>query len=165
MLNDIEPGTEIFIDANIFLYGILEHWKYGEVCKTFLEDVNRGKYSGLTSVLICNEVFHRTMIAEVVEKYLIEPKSVVSYLKKNWDIIKGLNKAWNAVENIKRIENLRIVEMDREVFDTALGYSKKYCLLSNDAIHVATMKKYEVTNIATNDGDFERVGWIKGWNP
>ena len=58
-----------------------------------------------------------------------------------------------------------IVEMDREVFDTALGYSKKHCLLSNDAIHVATMKKYEVTNIATNDGDFERVGWIKGWNP
>ena len=64
------------------------------------------------------------MIAEVVEKYEIEPKSVVSYLKKNWDIIKGLKKAWNAVENIKRIENLRIVEMDREVFDTALGYNQ-----------------------------------------
>jgi len=28
------------------------------------------------------------------------------------------------VENIKRIENLRIVEMDREVFDTALGYNQ-----------------------------------------
>jgi len=86
----------------------------------------------------------------------IEPKSVVSYLKRNWDIIKGLKKAWNAVENIKRIENLRIVEMDREVFDAALGYSKEYCLLSNDAIHVATMKRYGITNIATNDPDFER---------
>jgi len=31
MLNDIEPGTEVFIDANIFLYDILEHWRYGEV--------------------------------------------------------------------------------------------------------------------------------------
>ena len=106
MLNDIEQGTEIFIDANIFLY-----------------------------------------------------------LKKNWDIIKGLNKAWNAVENIKRIENLRIVEIDREIFDTALGYSKKHCLLSNDAIHVATMKKYGVTNIATNDSDFDRVRWLKVWKP
>jgi hypothetical protein len=51
--------------------------------QNFLEYVNRGKYSGLTSVLVCNEVFHRTMIAEVVEKYEIEPKSVVSHLKKN----------------------------------------------------------------------------------
>ena len=165
MLSDVESGTEIFIDANIFLYDILGHWKYGEVCKTFLENLNRGKYCGLTSVLVCNEVFHRTMIAEVVEKYELEPKSVVSYLKKNWDIIKGLNKAWNAVEIIKRVENLKIVEIDMDIFDTALDYSKKYCLLSNDAIHVATMKKYGVTNIATNDGDFERVEWVKVWNP
>jgi predicted nucleic acid-binding protein len=163
MLNDVEQGTDIFIDANIFLYDILEHWKYGEVCKTFLEAVNRGK---ITSVLVCNEIFHRAMIAEVVEKYKVEPKSVVSYLKKkNWGIIKGLNKAWSAVEIIKRIENLRIVEIDREIFDTALGCSKKYCLLSNDSFHVATMKKYRVTNIATNDSDFERVEWLKVWKP
>lgn len=105
MLNDVEPRTEIFVDANIF------------------------------------------------------------YLKKNWDIIKELNKAWSAMGTIKRIENLRIVEIDRETFDTALGYSKNYCLLSNDAIHVATMKKYGITNIATNDPDFERVDWINVWKP
>jgi hypothetical protein len=35
MLNDVEHGTAIFIDANIFLYDILEHWKYDEACKTF----------------------------------------------------------------------------------------------------------------------------------
>jgi predicted nucleic acid-binding protein len=100
MLTDVEAGTEIFVDANIFLYDILEHWKYGEACKTFLEYVNRGKYSGLTFVLVCNEVFHRTMIAE-----------------------------------------------------------------SNDAIHATTMKRYGITNIATNDPDFERVSGIKVWKP
>ena len=63
------------------------------------------------------------------------------YLKKNWDIIKGLNKVWNAVEIIKRVENLKNVENDSDLFDTAPGYSTKYCLLSNDEIHVATMKK------------------------
>ena len=69
------------------------------------------------------------------------------------------------MESIKRVENLRIVEMDGEVFDTALDYSKEYCLLSNDAIHVATMKRYGITNIATNDPDFERVGGIMVWKP
>ncbi len=35
-----------------------------------------------------------------------------------------------------------------------------YGLLSNDAIHLATMKKHGITSIATNDRDFERVEWL-----
>jgi hypothetical protein len=36
-----------------------------------------------------------------------------------------------------------------EDFEVALSYSKKYGLLSNDAIHVATMTQHGITNIAT----------------
>lgn len=165
MLDEIETGTTIFIDANIFLYEILDHWKYAESCNSFLEHINMGKYHAVMSVLICNEVFHRVVIAEVVEKYDIEPKSAVNYLKKNWGIVKELNKAWDAILNINAIENLEIVEIDREVFGVALKYSKKYGLLSNDAIHLATMEKHGITNIATNDGDFERVEWLMIWKP
>ena len=42
---------------------------------------------------------------------------------------------------------------------------KDYALLTNDAFHVATMKGHGITNIATNDSDFERVEWIKVWKP
>ena len=31
--------------------------------------------------------------------------------------------------------------------------------------HVATMKRQGITNIATNDPDFERVEWLKVWKP
>ena len=165
MLNKIEPGAVLFVDTNIFLYGILGHWRHGEVCKTFLEKVNKGGYTGVISVLVCNEIFHRVMIAEVVEKYRIEPKYAVSYLKNNWDVVKDLNKAWSIMEIIERIENLRVVEVDDGIFDVALSYSRKYGLLSNDAIHLATMKKHEITNIATNDSDFERVERVKVWKP
>ncbi|MCK4734008.1 MAG: PIN domain-containing protein [Methanophagales archaeon] len=37
--------------------------------------------------------------------------------------------------------------------------------MSNDVIHVATMKKRGISNIATNDPDFERVNWLKVWKP
>jgi predicted nucleic acid-binding protein len=165
MLDEIETGTTIFIDANIFLYEILDHWKYAEPCNSFLEHINMGKYHAVMSVLVCNEVFHRVMIAEVVERYEIEPKSAVNYLKKNWEIVKELNKAGGAILNINAIENLEIVEMDRKLFGIALEYSKKYGLLSNDAVHLATMKRYGITNIATNDRDFERVEWLNIWKP
>lgn len=47
---DIEPGTTIFIDANIFLYKIFDHWRYAESCGDLLKDVDRGRYSGVSSV-------------------------------------------------------------------------------------------------------------------
>lgn len=165
MLDEIETGTTIFIDANIFLYEILDHWKYAESCNSFLEHINMGKYHAVMSVLVCNEVFHRVMIAEVVERYEIEPKFAVNYLKKNWGVVRELNKARDAMLNIDAIENLEIVEIDREVYGVALECSKKYGLLSNDAVHLATMKRHGITNIATNDRDFERVEWLNIQKP
>ncbi len=51
------------------------------------------------------------------------------------------------------------------MFVVVLESMKRYRLMSNDAIHVAAMEKRGITNIATNDPDFERVGWIKVWKP
>ena len=38
MLDKIESGTRVFVDANIFLYETFDHWRYGRLCKNFLED-------------------------------------------------------------------------------------------------------------------------------
>ena len=160
MPDEIETGTAIFIDANIFLYDILDHWKYAESCNRFLEQINMGEYHAVISVMVCNEVFHRVMIAEVVERYKIEPKFAVKYLKKKWESVRELGKARDAILNIGAIENLKIVGIDYDVFGIALEYSGHYGLLSNDAIHLATMKKHGITSIATNDRDFERVEWL-----
>ncbi|HJH26735.1 MAG TPA: hypothetical protein C5S37_08180 [Methanophagales archaeon] len=37
--------------------------------------------------------------------------------------------------------------------------------MATDAFHVATMKRYGITNIATNDPYFERVNGIKVCKP
>ena len=43
--------------------------------------------------------------------------------------------------------------------------AKKYTLMATDAVHVAIMRRHGLTNIATNDPDFERVGWLTVWKP
>lgn len=161
----ISPGSTVFIDANIFLYKILEHWKYSEPCTKFLKNVNYGKYSGVTSVFVCSEVFHRVMLAELFEKYNIEARYSIKYLKDNPDILKELSAAREAIENIKQIENLIIVGVGRDTLDLALAFSEKYGLLSTDAIHAATMKQEGLSILASNDRDFERVDWLKLWKP
>ena len=47
------------------------------------------------------------------------------------------------------------------LFEISRGYS----LLSSDAYIASFAKRYGITNIATNDSDFERVEWLKVWKP
>ena len=165
MQNALRPGMIIFIDANIFLYKILEHWKYAQPCTEFLKDVNYGKYSGVTSVFVCNEVFHRVMFAKLFEKYNIEAKHAIKYLKDNPEVIKELCTAGEAIENISQIDNLMVIGVGRDVLHLAIAFSQKYGLLSTDAIHAATMKTEGLSILASNDRDFERVDWLKLWKP
>jgi predicted nucleic acid-binding protein len=37
----------------------------------------------------------------------------------------------------------------------------KYALLTNDSLNAATMKVNGISNIASNDKDFERIRWIE----
>jgi predicted nucleic acid-binding protein len=43
--------------------------------------------------------------------------------------------------------------------------SRNYGLLSNDAVHLATMQKEGAKTLASNDRDFERADWVKLWKP
>jgi len=161
----IEPGTIVFIDANILLYAVSGHWKFGDSSKCLLDSINDGKYNGITSVLVCNEVFHRSLIAEIVERENISPVSVLKCLKEDPDLVRESTKAWAAIEKIKQINHLNTVGIDESTFELALRYSKKYALLSNDALHLATMKQEGVSTMASNDRDFSGVEWLQIWRP
>jgi uncharacterized protein len=165
MHNALQPGATVFIDANIFLYKILEHWKHLQPCTKFLKDINFGKYSGVTSIFVCNEVYHRVMIAELFKENKIDARYAIEYLKNNPNVIKELSAAKDAIENIGQIENLTIVGVERDALNIALDFSEKYGLLATDSIHVATMKMEGLSILATNDRDFERVDWLRLWRP
>jgi predicted nucleic acid-binding protein len=63
----------------------------------------------------------------------------------------------------KLFENLRVEILPVEYkCNELVGFISGYFLLPNDALHVATMKRY---SIPTHDPDFERVKWIKVWKP
>ena len=164
MRNALSPGATVFIDANIFLYKILEHWKYAQPCTELLKDVNCGKYSGVISVFVCNEIFHRVMFAELFKEHNIEAKHAIKYLKDNPDVLKELWAPGEAIKNIEQIENLKILGVGKDALDLALEFSQKYGLLSTDAMHAATMKIEGLRILATNDQDFERVDWLRLWN-
>jgi predicted nucleic acid-binding protein len=63
-LSDLESGSSIFIDANIFIYHFSKESKFNLASSDFLERVENGDMYGFTSIPVIQEVTHRMMIIE-----------------------------------------------------------------------------------------------------
>jgi predicted nucleic acid-binding protein len=153
-------GSDIFLDANIFLHIILENPSHADSCTALLEHIESGQYRGISSIIVLSEVFHRTFISDVVASCRIEPASAPAYIKRHMDLLQKLPRAYESISTIKQMHNIRISDISSNTLDQALAISKKYSLLLNDALHIAVMREHEINCIATYDRDFERVPGI-----
>ncbi len=163
-LNNLPDGTVVYVDSNIFIYDATNHPKYAASCSVLLDRIESGEISGVTSVLSINETVHKLSIIELSTKLNKKPVSIIPLIKKKPSLLDGLVTPFLAAENMMNM-NLEIVNLLVPMYVVVLESMKRYRLMSNDAIHVATMKQRGISDIATNDPDFERVGWIKVWKP
>jgi len=111
--------------------------KFFPACNVFLTRIESGSYNGITSTLVLNEVLHKLIVAEAAKIYRLHSEQ-------------------NAVN---------ICSFDETALDMAVDLSNRHGLLISDASHLAVMKAQGITNIATNDSDFERVNGIDIYKP
>lgn len=164
-LGSLPPGSKIFIDANIFLYSIFGHPTLKPQCKEFLLKIENGVYESVTSTLVLNEVMHKLILAEVTKiKRLSSERDALKLIKEHHEIISSLSMTWRDYTDIKKYP-IAILSIDEDMMDTAIEISKKHGLLISDSVHLAAMNSNGIINIASNDGDFERVKGIKVWSP
>jgi predicted nucleic acid-binding protein len=158
-------SSNVFIDPNRFLYHIMKHPKLFPSCKDFLTRIEAGEYNGFTSILAINEVLHKLMLAEAIKTYgLRSERDAIRLLKEKPEMISELSQVWKNYSDIKEYPVI-VCDFDEEIMDKAVELSNRHGLLISDASHLAIMKDQGITNIATNDRDFERVEWIEVWKP
>jgi len=163
-LDRVLPESKIFIDTNVFLYDITDHPRFGHSTKNFLKNIELGIVQGKTSIIVLNELLHKLVIGEIAEKCGVKLSQVPGIIKQDPTILSNL-KSYVLVNKIELIPNLEILSATKEIFSLAKSYMVKYNLMTNDAIIVATCKISGISNIATNDGDFDRVDFLVRWNP
>ncbi len=61
--------------------------------------------------------------------------------------------------------HLKVLSLDYSISKIALECASEYRLLPRDALHTACCKAFGITEMATNDADFERVGFLNLWKP
>lgn len=164
-MRNIPKDTVVYVDANIFIYDATGHSRYGETCKEFLHRLERNELKGITSTLTLNEVLHRLTIIELSEKEDVEPREVIRLVKDNPSVLARASNSFTFIEKMHDLSNLDFVAYTKEIAILAETFAQEYLLMSNDATHVATMKTHGISDIATNDPDFERAEGIKVWKP
>ncbi|NPV62353.1 MAG: PIN domain-containing protein [Methanotrichaceae archaeon] len=162
ILSQVPSDERIFIDANIFLYSVFGHAVYGKSCNEFLRRVENDEIKAFTSDLALNEVFHKLMIAEIAELEGIETNNAARMIKRQPKIIGELNRVWAEMELICSF-GISILNMG--AYPEFFRLSKEYMLTAADAAHLAAMESSGIASMASNDRDFQRVPWLKLWQP
>ncbi len=161
-LSDVPKGTNIYLDANIFLFIAFEE-KHFEESKNFLKRVHKKEVNGFVSIVVLDEVLFKLIQAEASVIFKIPLHATVQFLKKNPDKIQELTKCWNALEKILSL-NLAILDAPKD-FRLVMNNCREYKLMTRDALHVSVMKSNGITHITTGDEDFKRVPWVTVWTP
>lgn len=164
-LKDILAGAKVFIDANIFLYPALKDRRFMASCRAFLKRVEAGEIQGFTSVLVLNEVLHQLMRMEIARARRMTLAGATRYLKANPNAIKRLKLAWKGMREIRAIPSLTICEVTEPLHFRGVEHSKSFGLLATDGAHIAVMEAQGLREMASNDPDFQRVPWIKLYQP
>jgi predicted nucleic acid-binding protein len=143
----IEEGSAIFIDANVFVYHFTG---VSSECSELLGRCETRDLHGSTSVLVLGEVCHRLMMIEAVERKLVTPGNVARKLTRRPELVRQLEIYQESVEAIPSM-GIEAVAFTGALTVEALRLQRRYGLLTNDSILVATMLDRGVRLLASAD--------------
>ncbi|MBI2499613.1 type II toxin-antitoxin system VapC family toxin [Candidatus Woesearchaeota archaeon] len=131
----MEESSTFYVDANIFVYSIVNNENLGNKCRLILNAIQNSTIVGITSCLTFDEILWS------IRK--IDPESVIE-----------------AGVNILNL-NLKFIEVNKTILYKTLEIMKEFNLKPRDAIHAATMKVYNIKNLISEDLDFDKIPWLK----
>jgi predicted nucleic acid-binding protein len=110
------------------------------------------------------EVFHRLMVLEALQKWLIAGGQPARKLKEQPEVIKGLRAYNQAVQQIP-LMRIRVRTITPAMVRASEAIRVQEGLMTNDSVTVALMRTLGVTDVATADADFNNVSDIRVYQP
>jgi predicted nucleic acid-binding protein len=146
------------------LHHFTGHPRFGPACTDLLERIENGDYSGYTSAPVLGEVVHRLMTVEAGSLFGWPPKGIANRLRRHPAEVQKLSRYRQAIDELSLLR-VRVLDSTGRLVSRAADFSRQTGLLSNDALIVATMGENGLTNLASNDADFDRVPGITRYAP
>lgn len=160
----IPLGSQVFIDANTLIYYSAADPTYGDACKEFMERVARREIEGFTSAHVLGDHAHRVMTLEAIAQFGWPVKGIAVRLRQHPAEIQKLTRIRQTVDEIRHI-GVQVLPIDFDLVHRATDVSQQHGLLTGDALVVAVMQQHNLTILASNDDDFDRVPGIARYAP
>ena len=104
------------------------------------------------------------MLAEAVSLFGQTRAGLVNWLKRHRERITELSEFRQAASELSGM-GLSLLPADAALLAEAATLSAQLGLLTNDATIVALMHRHALTNLATNDDDFDGIPGLTVWKP
>jgi predicted nucleic acid-binding protein len=162
--DQIPSGTEVFLDANALIYHFTAEPMFGAACTRLIERIEQADLRGLTSAEVLSDVAHRMMTIEAIQRFGWPVAGVAARLGKHHSEIANLTLFQQAIERVPQL-GVHVWDITLDLVLAAAKLSRQYELLSGDALIVAVMQVHGLTNLASNDADFDRVPGLTRFAP
>jgi predicted nucleic acid-binding protein len=126
--------------------------------------VEQQQLSGFTSAPVLADVAHRLMTLEAIDLLSWPPSGIAARLRKHHVEIPKLMIYRQAIAHIPLL-NIQVLSIAQPLVEAATRLSHQYELLTGDALIVAVMHANGLTNLASNDADFDRVPSLTRYAP
>jgi predicted nucleic acid-binding protein len=156
---DLPAGAPVFLDANTLVYHFQPHPLFGAACNQLIQRIEAQGLVGVTSTHILSEVAHRLMTIEAAGLPGWSPTKIVNRLKQQPNVLQKLIRFRTAVDTILQ-SRIQVLAIAPPLISSAALLSQQTGLLSNDALLLAVMQAGGMTNLASNDADFDRVSGL-----
>jgi predicted nucleic acid-binding protein len=161
---DLPAGASLFLDANVLVYHFQPHPVLGLACSQLIQSIENDQVRGLTSTHILAEVAHRLMALEASLLPGWTATKVVQRLRQQPAVLQSLGRFRSAVQTVLQ-SRIQVLTIAPALIASATAISQQTGLLTNDALIVAVMQEHGLTDLASNDADFDRVPELTRYAP
>lgn len=161
---NLAVNSSLFVDANTFIYHFTLHPHFASPSTKLLDRIARQEIRGFTAADVLSDVAHRVMVLEASTILGWTGGGVTKRLRQRPTEIQKLTRFQQAVQEVPRF-GIQVLPITYALVETAASLSQQFGLLSSDALIVAVMQANGLTNLASNDPDFDRVPGITRYTP
>src|SRR5262249_37757391 len=150
--------------ANVFVYSYGDDPIFGDACTDLLERVELKDLLGFMSASLFSEVAHRLMTVEACQKFGWTYVGIARQLRRHPTEGQKLQEFRRALDDIVGI-GIQVLPVSTQHVLAAGDLSIQHGLLSGDALILAMMQDQGITQLASNDTDFDRIPGIARFGP
>jgi predicted nucleic acid-binding protein len=158
-LAEVASGA-VYVDTNVLYMYLRGDPSYLPEIRVFLSRVIRGEIEAFIGLPVLDELYYRLLLGRIKETTSQKP---LDFLRKN--LVAAIETHCKPIEAALRkltaLSHVYLVGVENADFDRMLNNIKNFSLLPRDAVHLSIMQRLELTAIASDDRDFDRIASIE----